>query len=358
MGNGIIQHSRPTIGQEEELAVLEVLRSGNIAQGKKVEEFENKLANYIGRKFGIAVNSGLSALHLALIAIGVSENDKVVLPSYTCDALLQAVFYLRAKPIIVDVNYEDGNISFASTMKILNKERNIKAIIIPHMFGFPAEIGKFMTLDIPIIEDCAVAVGGEYKNRKLGNFGNLSIFSFYATKMITTGEGGMILTDDENLADFLRDIRDYTRHEEFGIRYNYKLTDVQAAMGLEQLKKLDAFVAKRKRLFKYYCDLLKNQPGIELPCCNFESHIKPSYYRFIVKLEKNPKEIQNNLAKKGIMCGRGVLMPLHKLLKLNSRDYPNSENLYNKSLSLPLYPSLEFQDIDYVVSNLILEVNK
>ena len=176
MGDKVIYHSKPTLGIEEEEAVLEVIRSGQVSQGPKVSEFENLVASYIGRKYAIALSSGLAALHLSLIGLGINEGDEVILPSYTCDALLQAVLYVRAKPVIVDVNFEDGNISFVNTLQVLSDRT--KAIIIPHTFGFPADLKKFLGLNIPIIEDCAVAIGGRYRGKKLGLLGKVSIFSF------------------------------------------------------------------------------------------------------------------------------------------------------------------------------------
>jgi len=352
MGYKVIYHSKPTIGMEEEEAVLEVIRSGLLAQGPKVLEFENLVASYIGKKYAIAVSSGLAALHLSLIGLNIDEGDEVILPSYTCDALLQAVLYVRAKPVIVDVNYEDGNIYFDNTLRVISDRT--KAIIIPHTFGFPADLNNFLNLNIPIIEDCAVAIGGSYKGRKLGSFGEVSVFSFYATKMIATGEGGMILTDDEKIADKVRDMRDYTKHTTFKTRYNYKMTDIEAALGICQIKKLSQFIEKRKVLFDRYIELLKDRDDIVLPYYNYEESTVPSFYRFIIKLPRHSMDsIIEAMRNRGIICGRGVLQPLHRLLGFNSAIYPNSERLSKEVISLPLYPSLEIAKIDFVVESLL-----
>jgi len=352
MGNKVIYHSKPTIGIEEEEAVLKVIRSGQLSQGPKVLEFENLVASYIGKKYAIAVSSGLAALHLSLIGLGINEGDEVILPSYTCDALLQAVLYIRAKPVIVDVNYEDGNISFDGTLRVISDRT--KAIIIPHTFGFPADLNNFLNLNIPIIEDCAVAIGGSYKGRKLGSFGEVSVFSFYATKMIATGEGGMILTDDEKIADKVRELRDYTKHTTFKIRYNYKMTDIEAGLGICQIKKLDQFIEKRKVLFDRYIELLKNRDDIVLPYYNYEEGTISSFYRFIIKLPGyNINYVIEAMRNRGIICGRGVLQPLHRLLGLNYINYLNSERLSKEVISLPLYPSLDIGEIDYVVECLL-----
>ncbi len=350
--NKIFFHSKPTLGSEEERAVLEVIRSGQIAQGPKVAEFEKLLAEYIGRKFAVAVSSGLSALHLSLISLGVGEGDEVILPSYTCDALLQAVLYTGAKPIIVDVNYNDGNISFDNCLKTLSSR--VKAIIMPHNFGFPAEIDRFLELNIPVIEDCAVSIGGIYKGRKLGSFGKISVFSFYATKMITTGEGGMILTDEKEIADEVRELRDYTKHSVFKIRYNYKMTDIEAALGICQMRRLEQFIDQREVLFRKYIELLEGNENIILPSYKFIQDMRPSFYRFIVKLPKyDLKEILNKMEERGIFCGRGVLQPLHKLLEFNSDEYLNAERLAKEVISLPIYPLLDVEDVEVIVENLL-----
>jgi len=352
MGDKVIYHSKPTIGTEEEEAVLKVIKSGQLAQGPKVLEFENLVASYIGKKYAIAVSSGLAALHLSLIGLNINEDDEVILPSYTCDALLQAVLYIGAKPVIVDVNYEDMNISFDGALRVISDRT--KAIIIPHTFGFPADLNDFLNLNISIIEDCAVAIGGSYKSRKLGSFGEVSVFSFYATKMMATGEGGMILTDDDKIADKVRELRDYTKHTTFKIRYNYKMTDIEAALGICQIKKLDQFIEKRKVLFDRYMELLKDRDDIVLPYYNYEEGTIPAFYRFIIKLPGyNINRVIEAMKNRGIICGRGVLQPLHRLLRLNYINYLNSERLSKEVISLPLYPSLDIGEVDYLVECLL-----
>jgi perosamine synthetase len=220
---------------------------------------------------------------------------------------------------------------------------------------------KFLGLNIPIIEDCAVAIGGSYRGKKLGSFGKVSVFSFYATKMIATGEGGMILTDDEKIANEVRELRDYTKHTTFKVRYNYKMTDMEAALGICQIKKLEQFIVKRKILFNRYIESLKNREDIILPCYNYEESTTPSFYRFIIKLQRHDLNYMiEAMRNRGIICGRGVLQPLHKLLGLNHTNYSNSEKLSREALSLPLYPSLSIEEIDYIVECLmeILDKNR
>ncbi|MAG50515.1 aminotransferase DegT [archaeon] len=347
----IIPHSKPTIGQEEELAIASVVKSGKITQGSKVAQFEQNLADYVGKKYVIAVNSGLSALHLSLIALNIKQDDEIILPSYTCDALLNAILYLNAKPIIIDVSYNDGNISVKEIKKYIATKT--KAIIVPHSFGFSAEMDEIVNLGIPLIEDCATSIGAEYKNKKTGSYGLVSIFSFYATKMLTTGEGGAIVTDDEKIAETVKELRDYTKHTEFKLRYNYKMTDICAAMGIVQLEKLDGFIDKRNILAKTYSNLLKDHPNIILP--NYEDKkIKSNFYRYVIKIpNKDVNKIRDKMKSKGIFCGKGVLVPLHKLLNLHSKDYPISEKLFKENISLPIYPSLNEEDVKYISKSLI-----
>lgn len=337
------------MGKEEEQAVLRVIRSGQIAQGPKVCEFESLMAQYIGKKFAIAVSSGLAALHLSLLGLDIKEGDRVVVPTYTCDALLQAISYVKAKPIIVDGDYGNGNLTYENCCQALTEIP--KAIIVTHNFGFPADLTKLLNLNIPLIEDCAVSVGGGYHGKKLGSFGKVSIFSFYATKMMACGEGGMVLTDDPDIANKLKELRDYTKNITFRERYNYKMTDMEATIGICQLKKIDHFIEQRKLIFEEYSKLLANVKEVILP--NYDSEDKtyaPSFFRFIIKLRNiDTSLILDGMRKRGIICGRGVLIPLHKLLKLDNDKYPNSEKLYTEAISLPIYPSLKLREISMIV---------
>ena len=347
----MIPHSKPTLGAEEESAIIEVIRSGQIAQGEKVSKFEHMMADYVGRRYAVAVGSGLAALHLSLIALNVKEGDEVILPSYTCDALLNAALYCCAQPKIVDVEYETGNISPDEIKK--NITARTKAIIVPHSFGFPAKIDQIVDFGIPIIEDCAVSIGAKYKSRNVGSFGKISVCSFYATKMLTTGEGGMILTDDGDIAALVRELRDYTGHSEFKVRYNYKMTDMAAAMGVEQLRKLDNFIAKRILLAKRYTSLLREYPGLILPGYD-RREMKPVFYRYIVKAQNLDVEtVRSEMRQKGILCGKAVLQPLHRLWGLPYERYPISEKLAQEVISLPIYPSLSEEDVEYIASEFI-----
>jgi dTDP-4-amino-4,6-dideoxygalactose transaminase len=340
----IIPHSRPSIDQEDVTAVAEVLASGRIAQGEKVKEFEKALARFVGRKYGVAVSSGTSALHLALLSLGIGAGDEVIMPSYVCSSPYFATLHARAAPKIVDIDASNLNIGTAAVKSHISSKT--KAIIVPHMFGNPAEIDPLLKLEIPIIEDCAQSLGAEYGSRRVGSYGELSVFSFYATKMITTGEGGMVLTDDQERLTRIAELRDYDRKALLPAKYNYKMTDIQASLGLNQLTKLPDFIERRRHIASLYNDCL-SKDGIELPRVNAES--KPVFYRYVVFL-KNMEQVREKARMSNIFCEKPVFMPLHR--ELNEFDCPNSDWAHQHALSIPLYPSLSQEEIDYVVARL------
>jgi perosamine synthetase len=340
----IIPHSRPTIDQEDIEAVTKVLASGMIAQGEKVREFESTIAKFVGMKYGVAVSSGTAALHLALRSLEVGHGDEVIMPSYVCSSPYFAVAYTGALPMVVDISLEDLNIC-AKTAKEHVTPRT-KAVIVPHMFGTPAEVDELGELGVSLIEDCAQSLGAEYKGRRAGSFGELSVFSFYATKMITSGEGGMVLTDNRRLYDRMVDSRDYDKKLLTPLKYNYKMTDFQAALGLSQLKKLKYFIERRTELASAYSERFARY-DVELPPeCSYKKSV---FYRYVVRADRRDK-IETLAKEKGIMCEKPVFRPLHN--SLNASACPNSDHAYEKALSIPLYPSLSDDEVQYVLSAL------
>jgi dTDP-4-amino-4,6-dideoxygalactose transaminase len=340
----IVQHSRPSIDQKDIEAVAKVLASGNIAQGKKVREFENELARYVGTKHAIACSSGTAALHLALIGLGVKNDDEIIIPSYVCASPYFATLHAGAKPRIVDVDQADLNIC-AQTVKARLTQK-VRAIIVPHMFGNPAELDALLELGIPLIEDCAQALGAEYNNRKVGRFGSISVFSFYATKMITTGEGGMILTNNKDFYAKIIDIRDYDKKPLTPVKYNYKMTDFQAALGVSQLKKLEQFIIRRRQVASFYDEQFS---GFSIIPPHNILHKKPVFYRYIVTVNRL-NHIRKAAKEKGVICEKPVWKPLHKFLP--HVRCPNSDHALKHALSVPLYPSLKEEEAEYVAKML------
>jgi dTDP-4-amino-4,6-dideoxygalactose transaminase len=346
----MIPHSRPTLTKENISAVSRVIKSGFISQGEAVERFESELAKYIGVKGGVAVSSGTSAIHLSLIALGVKEGDDVAMPSYVCPALLNAINYIGAKPLLIDINPDTYNISPSDLKRKLTKKA--RAVIVPHIFGLPADIEEIMAIGIPVIEDCAQSVGAKYKGKRVGSFGHCSIFSFYATKVMTTGEGGMVASNSDKILEKVRDLRDYDHKPNYIVRYNYKMTDIQAALGISQLKRLDSFIAKRRKIAKLYNKKFSDL-GIAIPKANSESgHI---YFRYVIKksgqwsvvsgqkLEDDLRFFVNN----GVKCMRPLFKPVHRYLKL--KGFAETDRAWNELISIPIYPSLTDGDVIKIV---------
>ncbi|MCJ7582601.1 MAG: DegT/DnrJ/EryC1/StrS family aminotransferase, partial [Candidatus Aminicenantes bacterium] len=283
-----------------------------------------------------------SALHLALLALEVKEGDEIIIPSFVCTAVLNAVNYTRAIPRIVDIDPLSFNISVPSVEKAITKQT--KAVIVPHMFGSPAEMGKLMDLGVPVIEDCAQSIGANVKGRQTGSFGLLSVFSFYGTKVLTSGEGGMVLSDSNELVSKLKDLRDYDNKQNYVLRYNYKMTDLQAALGLNQLLRLDDFIQKRQKIASKYFEEFRKEP-ISLPHKQENSdHI---YFRFVVKTKEPVSALLEKLHLMKVFCQRPVFSPLH--VSLNLPDCPNSAEAWEKTFSIPLYPSLTDEEIERII---------
>ena len=352
----MIPHSKPTLTKEDSSAVSSVINSGYISQGEAVARFESKLAKYIGVKGGAAVSSGTSAIHLSLIALGVKEGGDVAMPTYVCPALLNAINYVGANPLLIDINPDSYNISMSDLKKKLTKKT--RAVIVPHIFGLPADIKDILSSGIPVIEDCAQSVGASYKGKKVGSFGHCAIFSFYATKVMTTGEGGMVLSNSDKILEKIRDLREYDHKPNYIVRYNYKMTDLQAAIGISQLKRLDSFISRRRNIARAYSKRF-SEIGISIPKVYSESeHI---FFRYVIrnrapehqstrapenkgqKLEDDLKIFEAN----GVKCMRPIFKPIHRYLGL--KGLPETDRAWNELISIPIYPSLTDGDVKKIV---------
>jgi len=337
----MIPHSRPTLDQTDYENVLHVLKSGNLVQGEQVSRLENTLSSLIGVKGGAAVSSGTAALHLALLSLGIQKGDEVILPSFVCSAPLHAISYTGAVPVIADIDRSTFNIDPRDLPDRITPKT--KAIIVPHMFGMAADMDEILSFGVPVIEDCAHSLGSRYKGAFTGSFGDLAIFSFYATKMIATGEGGMVLSGKEFLIESVRDLRDYDEKETLKVRYNYKMTDMEAALGFSQLKKLFSFIEKRRTLAGIYHRKFQD--------CGFETPVIPSdrdhiYYRYVLLLDHVDQFI-HKMTQEGVVCRRPVFKPLHRYAGLSG--CPNTEWVWERAVSIPIYPSLT----DYEISKII-----
>ncbi|MDE2180080.1 MAG: DegT/DnrJ/EryC1/StrS aminotransferase family protein [candidate division NC10 bacterium] len=329
----VIPHSRPTLGPEDRRAVSAALASSQLAQGPYVAEFEARLAGLTGAAGAVATSSGTAALHLALVALGIGPGDDVILPSYVCAGPLHAIQHTGATPLLVDCDPHTYNLDPIHVKRTLT--RRTKAILAPHLFGLPADLAALLSLGVPIIEDCAQALGATYQGRPVGGIGTLGICSFYATKVITTGEGGMLLSSDADLLHRARDLRDYDERPTLRTRFNYKLTDFQAALGLSQLQKLPDFLAKRRALAARYHRRLQDLPLIIPFVPADRDHI---FYRYVVRVTGGLKIMLTRLAQAGVTARRPVFRPLHRYLNLTG--FPGTEEVWQTALSLPIYPTL------------------
>jgi dTDP-4-amino-4,6-dideoxygalactose transaminase len=307
-----IPHSRPMLGVEEIEAVSAVIKSGQIAEGGVVGEFESKFAQRLGVNQAVATNSGTAALHLALLAMDIGCDDEVIMPSYVCTALLNAVRYVGASPVFAEIDPATFNIDPVDVKKRLT--RSTRAIIVPHLFGLAADLDGLSALGVPIIEDCAQSVGGDLNDKSPGTFCEAGIFSFYATKVMTCGEGGMVVSNSKEFADRIRDLKTYDEKDNYEPRFNYKMTDIHAAVGLRQLDRLDAF------------------------------HI---YFRFVIGLKTNSQPLISQLSNKGIGCARPIHLPLHQYL--NIAGYPITDTAWKTTLSIPIYPALSDEAVQRII---------
>lgn len=343
----IIPHNRPTIEKEEIDAAVSALSNLELTTGTKVREFEESFSNFIGID-PIATSSGTSALHLALIAMGIARGDEVILPSYTCAAVAYPVLYQQAEPVLVDADH-DFNIGLEEIKNSISGKT--KAIIVPHMFGYPADIREIREIcdknDIFLVEDCAQSLGAKYDGKMVGSFGDISVFSFYATKIITSIQGGMLCTNNKEWIENIKDIRYHDQMcalNDIRMKYSYMMSDINAAIGIEQLKKLDRFIKRRRDIARIYRDeIFQVEHPVEA------AHKKHIYSRYVIKTDLKDKLIKE-LEKKNIICRTMHSTPLHKKTQfaIHDKQFPVTDDIINRSLSLPIYPSIRDEEIQYV----------
>jgi perosamine synthetase len=331
----VIEHNKPTLGKQEQRAVSKVLESGYIAQGLEVERFENEFCDFLDLPEGhaVALSSGTSALFMALWSLN-AKNKSIAMPVYACSALRNAVAMAQAKEVLTDNAMNSPNICLNQLQK-----SNADIAIVPHMFGLPNEIQNIK--DIDVIEDCAQSLGASIDNKKTGLIGEVGIFSFYATKLMTSGgQGGMFVSKDKNLVDKVRDYREFDCRRDNKHRFNFQMTDVQASIGRVQLKRLPIFLERRQEIFAMY-----KEAGLDL----IESENNASvYYRAVIRVN-NPVKIKGKLLRLGIK----TIIPIEDWELLdNGSEYKNAYHLTQTTLSLPIYPSLTNKDVLNIVNQL------
>lgn len=356
----MIRLSVPQIGKEEEKAILEVLRTGHLAQGPKVEKFEKEFSQYLGVKYAAATSSGTSALHLALLALNLGKEDEVITTPFSFIASVNAILYVGAKPVFVDID-ETFNLN---PDKIYEKiTPKTKAILVVHLFGLSADMFKIKEIAkkyrLKVIEDASQAHGAIIGKRRVGSFGDLSCFSFYATKNITTAEGGMVVSNNKTLIEKVKALRDHGSRRKYYhdlLGYNYRMTDLCAALGLVQLKKLDFFNGKRIKNAAY---LNQKLSGSSLILPKLEGRTHHVFHQYTVRARKplNREEVINHLWRNGIEVGVFYPIPIHKQKFYRSsyvgEKLPVAERAAKEVLSLPIHPGLRKKDLDFIAKNLL-----
>jgi len=340
---------------EEMEALRNVLKSGWITMGPKVCEFEEHFARFVGVKHAVAVNSGTSALHILLESMGVGTGDEVILPSLVCMAVPYAVLRSGAHPVFTEVIPKTFNIDVEDAEKRISNKT--KAIIAVHLYGHPAQLDRLEEIckkhDLLLIEDCAQAHGAEYKGNKVGSFGDAAFFSFGATKNMTTAEGGIILTDSDEIDEKCRAIRYHDQCAKTPyVGSNYKMTDIQAAMGLVQLERLKNFTERRRENARFLTKNLERAKTIRLPIESID--VYHVYHRYTIVVNHIERDrLKNSLLKMGIGCGILYDPPahLHPLFVERWRGkLPTTESLSKKILSIPVHPGLTAEDLEYIVN--------
>lgn len=344
---------QPSFTQLEIDAVQSVMASGWITQGKRVQQFEKLLAEHLDVKHVVVCSSGTSALHLSLASLGIGPGDEVLVPDVSYVATANAVTYVGATPILVDIEPRTWGICLRDASRLVSSRT--KAILLTHLYGVPCDLNNILHFatehGLQIIEDSCEALGAQWGGSACGTWGICGVFSFYGNKIITTGEGGAVCTDNDELADTLRFLRGQAQspirrfwHSEVG--FNYRMTDLQAALGVAQMLRLPKLLDERRRVIKQYLDQLS---GILTTAMTTDS--APWLFTGILPVGTLFQCVETQLATRGIEV-RPVFVPMHRLpmyARPNSQ-FPNANRLSDCGISLPTYPELTTADVDYISS--------
>ncbi|MDN3688880.1 DegT/DnrJ/EryC1/StrS family aminotransferase [Cyclobacterium jeungdonense] len=375
----MIPIAKPYLTREDAQAAYDTILTGWITQGPKVQEFEENFAAYTGAKYAVAVSNCTTALHLSLIVSGIKPGDEVICPSMSYIATANAIKYVGATPVFAEVHPANYNLDPVDVEKRITAKT--KAILLVHQIGMPADIDNFSSLSkkygLKLIEDAACAAGSAYKGKKIGSHSELVCFSFHPRKVISTGDGGMITTDQEDHFNRLKLLRqhgmsvnDRVRHEakqivfedHFEVGYNYRMTDIQASVGIKQLEKLEWLINERRKIAAEYHKAFKDLEFVQLPTEN-DGYFS-NYQSYSIYLKKSCPVGRNDLMQilldQGIASRRGIMTAHREMAyKKNSNhvNLPISEDLQDHSILLPLYVPMEDKDLQYVIATFLKIVN-
>ena len=357
--------SLPDIGEREREAVDEVLRSRWLSMGPVVAAFENKIAEYVGVRQAVAINSGTSGLHLAVRALGLGEGDEAITTPFSFVASANCLLFERVQPVFVDIDPLTLNIDPELVkVKITSRTRCILPV---HVFGHPAEMDELTNLarqnGLFIIEDACEALGAKYHGKQAGSMGDMALFAFYPNKQLTTGEGGVILTDSDQLAGLCRSMRNQGRdagdewYEHSRLGYNYRMDEMSAALGCAQLSRVTEILAKRQAVAKMYNERLSGLDGVTVPYV--APGVEMSWFVYVIRFDPaiNRDLVMKEIAGRGIGC-RAYFQPIHlqpfyrRSFGFGPGDFPVTEAVAATTLALPFHNHLTAEEIDYVVTNL------
>jgi perosamine synthetase len=361
--------ARPDITEAEIEAVVGVLKTSYLALGPKLKEFEGAIAGYAGVRYAVAVNSGTSALHLIIRALGIGEGDEVITTPFSFISSSNCILYERARPVFVDIEPKTLNIDPEQIEAAITPRT--KAVLAVDVFGHPADWARLEEIaeerDLLLIEDSAEALGSEIDGRCCGSFGQVGVFAFYPNKQITTGEGGVILTSDAELANTCRSMAnqgrgdggEWLQHVRLG--YNYRMDEMSAALGLGQLSRIEEIVAARARVANWYEEVLNEIEGVEAPYV--APNVRMSWFVYVVRLseaftQKDRDRILQGLQEKGVGC-RNYFFPIHlqpfyrEILGTKEGDFPVTESIAARTIALPFHNRLSKREVEYVVGSLV-----
>ncbi|HEY6267550.1 MAG TPA: DegT/DnrJ/EryC1/StrS family aminotransferase [Candidatus Acidoferrum sp.] len=361
--------STPDITEADIAAVTAVLRTSRLSLGPRMEEFEQSLARYVGTTHAVAVNSGTSALHLCIRALGISEGDEVIVPSFAFIAVANVLRYERAIPVFVDIDPQTLNLHPAGIEEAITPRT--RAIIVVHTFGCPAALDEILEIarrrKLFVIEDACEALGAHFDGRKVGSFGDAAVFGFYPNKQITSGEGGMLLTNDSNAAALSRKLRnqgrsesgEWLQHEELG--FNYRISELNCALGASQLQRIESILQRREAIAREYHRQLQNEPDLEFPPIDLPRR-RISWFVCVVRLSNrfttiHRDRIVQELASRGIACGRYFapihLQPAYRAQQHRCMALTHTESIAPRTLALPFFNRLTTTQIAEVCGTLV-----
>lgn len=349
---------KPWLDEDDKRSICETFDTGWVSsKGDRILEFERKFSQYVGKRYGTTTSNGTTALHLALAALGIGSNDEVIVPDFTFVSPINAVIYQNARPALVDAE-RDGWCIDPTLIKKSISERT-KAIVAVHIYGNPAKMDEITEIardnGLYLIEDCAEAIGSTYEGKMVGSFGDVSCFSFYGNKVITTGEGGMCLTDDKELDSKMKELRDHgmdpsKRFWHNRVGFNYRMTNLQASLGLSQLSKIDRIITAKKRIAALYGEYLGH--NIELHKSTEKGESIYWLYSILLKSHEERKKVADFLTESGIET-RPFFYPAHEMppyasYKFKSGNSSVSTDISRRGLNLPSFPQLTEGDVSFI----------